>query len=99
MEELATSADRSHPPYVFVEIGKTEKSVDNAVTNYGSTLSMKHVSQHSTQRKTVFADKVDHRTYEMRNYNNDFAGDMINIICERFVFVYHFSCSLLLSEC
>ena len=38
--------------------GKTEKSVDNYVINYDLTISMENVSQHATQWKIAFADKV-----------------------------------------
>ena len=52
---------------LFVVVGKkkSEKSVDNQVINYGLTISMKNVSQHATQWKIVFADKVVVSTIEL----------------------------------
>lgn len=47
MEEWATSANRSHPPFALCRNRENEKKIDNLVIDNGQTTSMKNAS-HNT---------------------------------------------------
>jgi hypothetical protein len=59
MEDLASPADRSHPPwYPFPdEINGTTHNKDQCVKN-GLTIGMKHIRQHVAQRNVIWANKI-----------------------------------------